>query len=288
MLLSMTGFGAGRAAGPGGSCAVEIRSVNNRFLKIACRLPESHANLEGPIEKFMKDKIRRGTLSVFVRITREGGPPQFRINQPVLQGYLDQLRPWSDSDSLIGHLLALPGVVDESGAVDDSQQIWSVVEQALAAAIDNLEKMRRDEGLATERELSQIIGVVTMVLDKIDQLTPLSVRAYRDRLHERVSSLLAELGATVGPADLIKEVSIFAERCDIAEETSRLRSHVNQFSEIIRTEPLAGRKLDFLTQEMYREANTMGAKANDAAVSELTVELKSQIERAREIVQNVE
>lgn len=289
MLLSMTGFGQGQREGNGLLCSVEMRSVNNRFLKVTMKLPDSHGALESDLEKLVRERVRRGTVSVFVRIDRLGEQQPYRLNERVLRGYLTQLKGIVPHDStVIGHLLALPGVVEESIPTDDSSENWPIVQQAALAALENFDKMRRDEGAMMQQELVRCCDDMTGLLQRIEARSPEVVKAYRDRLHERIKSLLAEHGVSLDPTDLIKEVSIFAERSDIAEEIVRLRSHLSQFHETTRSEDCAGRKLEFLTQEMHRETNTIGSKANDVEIAQLVVDLKSQVERVREIIQNIE
>ena len=285
----MTGFGQAQAEEADYVCACEARSVNNRYLKIATRLPESLGALESRIEKTVKQKVRRGSVFVYLRLARQGASPAYRLNRQMLESYVEQLKEWfGDQPSILGQLVSLPGVVQESPRGEDAERDWLRIQPVLEAALANMDRMRREEGAAMYSEIEQCRTQISGLLEAIARRSPETVDVYRQRLTDRIGQVLQEQGLTVAPADLIREVSIFAERCDITEELARLRSHVAQFGEIAAAGQSAGRKLDFLAQEMYRESNTIGSKANDAQIAQLVVDLKSQVERIREIVQNVE
>jgi len=212
----------------------------------------------------------------------------------VLNGYRLQLeaiqKRWQLPDPLpLAHMLALPGVVHESIATaSDASRVWPVIKETLDAALGNLAKMRADEGRAMAADLETNRLVIATELKKIEARAPVVQDAYRTRLTERVNRSLAEFQITLAPEDLIKELAVYADRSDISEETVRLASHLEQFQTIMQNEEGAGRKLEFLTQEMFRETNTIGSKANDAEIAKHVVEIKTTIERIREMVQNVE
>jgi uncharacterized protein (TIGR00255 family) len=190
---------------------------------------------------------------------------------------------------LLAQVLALPGVVPEPGNVSlDLGDEWPLMEKVLEEALGRLQAMRREEGRAMAEEFLQLRDAIAGHLARIRERVPGIATAYRDRLHERVRALLAELDVQIDRSDLIKEVSIFAERSDIAEEVVRLASHLDQFQEIMNEPESPGRKLEFLTQEMFREANTIGSKAGDVDISRHVVEIKGILEKIRELVQNVE
>lgn len=289
MLLSMTGYGDARIERAGLACGIEARSVNNRFLKVSVRTAERFATLEPEIEKVVRDSIRRGTVYVSVRIHGDLTASSGRINRRTLEDYIADLQSAGLYDrSLLGSLLGLPGVVDESDDRIELDAVLPLVRQTLQAALEKLQRMRLDEGAAMQRELCESCVAMSRITADVEERSPEVVKAYRNRMHERVQGLLSEFGVTVTPADLVREVSIFAERCDVGEELVRLKSHLAQLKETLDSSESNGRKLDFLVQEMYRETNTIGAKANDAAIAQLVIELKGRIERAREIIQNVE
>jgi uncharacterized protein (TIGR00255 family) len=186
-------------------------------------------------------------------------------------------------------LLPLPGVVDDAfGLAVDATADWPLVERTLHAALENLGRMRCKEGLAMAADLTANCRIVAASLDRIEKRAPLVVDDYRNRLFDRLKRTLAELEVTLDPADLIKEVSVFADRSDVSEEIVRLRSHLEQFQATMELPESSGRKLDFLTQEMFRETNTIGSKANDVEIAREVIEVKTAVERIREMIQNIE
>ncbi len=296
MLLSMTGYGAARHEGNDLSLSIEVRALNNRFLKVSLRAADPYHLLEPDVEKVVRGVVRRGTLQVHLRCEHQSAPADYRINATALQAYLAQLRPIIESNGLgsqgamlLAQVLTLPGVVVEPGSLTSRlEQDWPVIEKVLSQALDSLQRMRRDEGRAMAQELLNYRDAIHTHLAVIQSRIPLVASAYRDRLFERVQSILNEHDVVLDRNDLIKEVSIFSERSDIAEEVIRLMSHLDQFQEIMNEPDSPGRKLDFLTQEMFREANTLGAKAGDVEISRRVVEIKGVLEKIRELVQNVE
>ncbi|MDX1947568.1 MAG: YicC/YloC family endoribonuclease [Pirellulaceae bacterium] len=293
MLLSMTGHGEAQRHAEGTSVAVEVRTVNNRYLKVSFRATEGYQSLEPQIEAVVRQQIRRGTLQVNLRVDREPTADDYRLNEAVLRGYLAQLGPLlagNAADSVpLASLLALPGVVREPTAgADQLEAQWPLIEKTLSDALRGLSRMRTDEGRAMTADLAANSQVIAAELAAIERRGPLVVDAYRGRLQERLNKLLGELGVRIEPADIVREVGIFAERSDIAEEIVRLKSHLEQFDATMAQEESNGRKLEFLTQEMFRETNTIGSKANDAEIARHVIEIKSAIERMREMIQNVE
>jgi uncharacterized protein (TIGR00255 family) len=231
-----------------------------------------------------------------LRCQRKVSPQDFQINAVALRSYLDQLNAVcqelslpDQGASLLSQALTLPGVVPEaatSGFRMDEE--WPVLERVLQQALDRLQAMRLEEGRAMAQELLQYRDQIGAELEHIRQRTPQVTVLYRDRLLDRVRDLLSELDVKIDRSDLIKEVSVFAERSDVAEEVMRLTSHLDQFQEVFKEPESAGRKLEFLTQEMGREANTIGSKAGDVEISRRVVEIKSTLEKIRELVQNIE
>jgi len=293
----MTGHGAARGQIDALHVAVEIRSVNNRYLKLTLRAPEPYNLLESEFEKVVRRFIRRGTILVQLRVDRPFSAQDYRINTTALQSYIEQIRaacaalPHSvDPEALLGQVLALPGVAPEGGGaattVDDE---WPSIEGVVVEALEQLQFFRQQEGGRMAQELLTYRGEIGEHLERVRSQVPKSVAAVRDRLLERVRSLLGDAGATVSQTDLIREVAIAAERSDVAEEITRLASHLEQFEQIVRTENDApGRKLEFVVQEMGRETNTIGSKANDVEVSKQVVQIKATLEKVRELIQNVE
>jgi uncharacterized protein (TIGR00255 family) len=291
----MTGFGESHCQQDGLGVAVEIRTINNRYFKLAVRTTEGYASLEPLVEAAVRGAIHRGTIQVNVRVDRKRSPEDYKINVDVLDRYRRQLlslmREWKSTaaDAPLESLLPLPGVVDDaSGAAVDATADWPVIERTVQTALDNLSRMRREEGRAMAIDLAANCRAALVSLDQIERRTPLVVAEYRGRLFERLKKTLSELQVALDPADLIKEVSLFADRSDISEEIVRLRSHLEQFQATMDLPESSGRKLDFLTQEMFREANTIGSKANDVEIARCVIEIKTAVERIREMIQNVE
>jgi uncharacterized protein (TIGR00255 family) len=277
----------------GVSVAVEVRTVNNRYLKFTFRATEGYQSLEPQVEGLVRHHIRRGTIQVGLIVNREPRAEDYRLSEVVLQGYLNQIErlvgKTAGQNVPIASLLALPGVVREPTAeleVIESQ--WPLIESVLLEALSGLDKMRAEEGRTMASDLAANARAIAAAVAAIERRAPQVVEAYRARLSDRLNKLLAELGVQIQPADIVREVGIFAERSDIAEEIVRLRSHLEQFDAVMATEESSGRKLEFLTQEMFRETNTIGSKANDAEIARHVIEMKSSIERMREMIQNVE
>jgi uncharacterized protein (TIGR00255 family) len=294
MLLSMTGHGEAQRRHENVAAAVEVRTINSRYFKLTLRTSDSYAALESAVEGVVREYIRRGTLQVHLRVDRQPSPDDFQISDVVLASYHRQLRILSEGMGLaesvrLDALLDLPGVVlDRSSQCRDVEADWPLIEATLRAALESLASMRVDEGRAMEADLTANCRIIARELDAVIARAPQVVDAYRGRLTDRLNKLLGELGVTISAADVVREVGLFAERSDIAEESVRLKSHLEQFASIMQNEEACGRKLEFVTQEMFRETNTMGSKANDAEISRHVIEIKAAIERMREMIQNVE
>ena len=290
----MTGHGEAHRHADGVSVGVEVRTVNNRYLKFSFRATEGYQSLEPQVESLVRQHVRRGTIQVSLLIDREPTAEDYRLNEVVLKGYLVQLehlvgKAARDTAVPIASLLALPGVVREPTAgLELIESQWPLIESVLAEALTNLDKMRADEGRSMAADLAANARAIAAELAVVERRAPQVVDAYRSRLSDRLNKLLGELGVQIQPADIVREVGIFAERSDIAEEIVRLRSHLEQFDTVMATDESSGRKLEFLTQEMFRETNTIGSKANDAEIARHVIEMKSAIERMREMIQNVE
>ena len=294
MLLSMTGFGEGHHSSQGLDVSVEARTINNRYFKLSVRAPEGYAALEPMIEGVVRDAVRRGTVQINLRIHRQASPDDFSINEVVFKSYRRQLEKLMSSanvgdEVLLGSILGLPGIVSEATAAgSDVESAWPTVKSALGDALQHLSEMRQSEGEAMAKDLLANCQSVSSDLDAIEKRAPLVAQGFADRLRERLTKLLAEHEVKVETADIVREVGIFAERSDIAEEVVRLRSHLQQFDTIMRSGDSVGRKLEFVTQEMFRETNTIGSKANDPEIARHVVDIKATIERMREMIQNVE
>lgn len=294
MLLSMTGFGEARYQQDGISISVEIRTLNNRYLKLSVRSSEAYSSLEPQVEQVIRRNLHRGTVHVQLRVDREPTREDYRINTVALECFANQLKEFQQrlgvgGELTIGSLVALPGVVSEGRAVGPSTaEDWSLIRPVLDQALARLQAMRAEEGRSMRDDLIAQCSAIQGELDAVAERAPEVVTAYRDRLRDRVANLLKDMDVEVDVKDLIREVSIFAERGDIAEEIVRLRSHLEQFTAALDEPKSLGRKLEFLSQEMFREANTIGSKASDVQIARHVVEIKGAIERIRELVQNIE
>jgi uncharacterized protein (TIGR00255 family) len=293
LLLSMTGFGNASAQNELFTTSVEIKTVNNRFLKVSMRIPDVLIALEPDIEKTVRKFVARGTVTGHIRFTPIGQAARYRLVPEVIASYLNQIDQmqaasinvpnWTDA------LMTLPGVVaDELSESVDAQAQWPFVKAALEQALESLGEFRRREGDSMHGELTDNCQAVSAHLEQVVERAPLVVSSYRDKIKDRVNEILSNSAVTVEEENLIREVSIFADRCDINEEITRLKCHIVEFLKVMEATKPQGKKLDFLSQEMYREINTMGSKANDIEISHHVVDMKASVEKMREILANVE
>lgn len=292
MLLSMTGFGEARLQDDRWTVGVEIRTVNNRHLKLTAKLSDAYVALEPEFEKLVRESIRRGTVYLTLRVDRPQRAEDFKLNIVAINAFRDQfqaLRPPGCGPLDPLDLIGLPGVVaDRRTELVDPNKDWPALSALVAEALGKLQTARAEEGKAMACELLALSESIGCRLSVIAERAPLVVSSYSERLTERVRTLVESKGVTVEARDLIREVAIFAERADIAEEITRLRAHMNQFRDVLNESESAGRKLEFVVQEMGRETNTIGSKANDVEISREIVEIKGMLEKIRELIQNVE
>ncbi|MCA9286680.1 MAG: YicC family protein, partial [Phycisphaerales bacterium] len=295
MIRSMTGFGAATADADGTHFAVELRSLNNKYFKAVIRLPEELQGLEAELESALSHRLTRGSVVMTVRWSDASAAAAARINVDAVQRYLEQVLsiPGLEHNAAridLGALLALPGVLVADTGEKLLERARPVLLRLADEASDRLVAMRIREGESLHEELHRHRLFIGERLEAVAGRAPQVVEQYQERLQQRVNALLAEVGSVVREEDLIREVAIYAERSDIAEEISRLQGHLDQFQEIIDSaadEP-AGRTLDFLSQEMLREANTIASKSSDSEISRRIVEIKGAIDRIKEQAQNVE
>jgi uncharacterized protein (TIGR00255 family) len=287
----MTGYGEARHQDPNRSILVEIRSVNNRHLKLTCRLSDAAAACEPDIERLVRERIRRGTVQLTVRVDRPRRAEDYRLNLVALESYRRQLQDFLGLDSKVDPalLLALPGLVEDRGFEresphEEAEPVLQVVRDALA----RFEQSRAAEGRAMGDELASLGAAISDHLARVIARAPLVVAGYQSRLEERIRTLLASQTVPVEARDLVREVAIFSDRSDVSEEITRLRAHLEQFQDILKSESFAGRKLEFVVQEMGRETNTLGSKSYDVEMSREVVEMKGLLERIRELIQNIE
>ena len=283
----MTGHGQASVEQDQFRVAVEIRTVNNRFLKTSINT-DLGTELESRVEQQLKATLRRGSVSVRIKTENLQSGQRARLNSDVIQSYWTQLSEIAGGSQSINveSLLTLPGVIEDADTTDD-EELWPVVKKTLEEALHSLVEMRGTEGEAMKVDMISNIGTIETELTSIEKLAPTVSEAYSKRLTDRINKLLEKFEVTVTASDVIKEVGVFADRTDVSEETVRLATHLEQFRLVIQ-EPTPGKKLDFLVQEMLRETNTIGSKANNSDIAKHVVEIKTAIERIREMVQNIE
>lgn len=292
-MRSMTGFGLGEAPLHGGRVVVEIRGVNSRFLDLRVRMPQELAGLSMFVEQAARERLSRGRFEVTVRT--EGGtlpPPELDRGRAeaafrALLELRDSLAP--DADVPFSMLAAVPDLFSSS-ADRDLDETRVALGQAVASAVVAMDQMREREGAALAKDLATRVETVRGLAASIAERSPEIIESYRRRLKERLDKLLAGLpgGEGIEPGRLEQEMALFADRSDIAEELTRLSSHLGQFESYLKSAEPIGRRLDFLLQELVREINTVGSKSQDASIAQMVVEMKAEIERMREQVQNVE
>jgi len=299
MIRSMTGFGAASDQVDGIHYVVEVRSLNNRYFKALIKLPEEVTVLEGDLESHLRQRLTRGSISLSVKMKFPDQQAVPRINEPALAAYLQsiaavRLRMEAEPDhtpiDVVG-LLGLPGVLEQPR--DDDTLVTaarSVVLRLTGDACQNLIAMRVTEGAVLREDIHHQCDAIHAHLGQIGERAPCVIEQYHQRLRQRMESLSQRAELNVAEQDLIREVAIFAERADISEEISRLGGHLDHAAKILSASDAkpAGRTLDFLAQEMLREANTIASKSNDAQISRAIVEVKGAIDRIKEQVQNIE
>ncbi len=294
MIHSMTGFGNAQIATDDHRITIEMRSVNHRNLKVSCRLPDAFARREVEIERMLRERISRG--AVYINLTFEDltGDPGFHIDSAVLATYfreIKQLKLDLDDKSplTVESVMSLPGVLVRSNVPEPaSDDAWDDVAGALLQALDELIEMRATEGRALWTAIIEHGKHIETELARIEAQLPPAREQFCARLRERLDAALEGRQVRIDEATLAREVAVLAERADIAEELQRMRSHVSQIQAIPGQGSPSGRKLEFLVQEMFREANTMASKANDDQVLHAALAIKNEVDKLREQAQNVE
>jgi uncharacterized protein (TIGR00255 family) len=292
-MKSMTGYGQGAADGEGFSVSVDLKTVNNRFLDVHLRLSNELSALEPSIKRQISSRLSRGRVDVNINLEKTG-QASYELNRPLIAGYVTALRELQNEFSVAGeldiNLLArLPGALQP--ARDGLSDVMVAgIDKALATALDELEQMRATEGEALRQEMSERIERIQTLVPTIEDAAAGLVDAYRARLQKRIGELLSRNGQLVeiDPARLAQEVAYLSDRSDVSEEMVRLRSHLSQFHDALNSDGETGKMLDFLLQELNREANTTLSKSTDLAIKEAALAIKAEVEKLREQVQNVE
>lgn len=290
---SMTGFGSASRRSRGLDLEVEIRSVNHRFLLLKQNLPEGFGRVEGEIERLVRARIARGSVTVSVCVKAASGPGAPLPDLPTLRATARRLRDIGKALGLKGELtladlLSIPSLWTDPRPDGPAAELWPRLRPLVSRAVDRLAACRAREGAKIARDIEMHLDVIEKRLNEIEKRAPEVVAAYERKLEERIRTLLAQKGIPEARTDVVKEVALHADRVDISEEIQRLRGHIGEFRKILGLKGQVGRRLDFLTQEMGRETNTILSKGNDTRISALGVEIKTELEKIKEQVENVE
>ncbi len=296
MIRSMTGFGEASAHADGMHFFLELRSLNAKYFKAVIRLPEEFQVFEAELESRLRNTLRRGSVVLSLKVSDKSATAAFDINTSALSRYVEQIQQCEHVGSGtvpldLAALLALPGVLqppgDEQARIDAAR---AVVHKLCDEAAKHLILMRKREGVSLVDDLMAQRQTIADRLTVIEGRAPEVISEYEARIRSRIESTLNDLGVSAEPADIVKEVALAAERADVSEEITRLSTHIDQFAEMLSSDEdrPVGRTLDFLAQEMLREANTIGSKCGDAEIARAIVEVKGAIDRIKEQVQNVE
>jgi uncharacterized protein (TIGR00255 family) len=288
----MTGYGRGEASEEGVRAVAEIRSVNSRYFEVNTRLPRSLSLRENDVREIIRAKAGRGKINVVVSIERESANNiPLKVNKAAAKSYIKLLNELRKASGIkekvtLDHLLKFSEVIEAGELQSENEKEWVVVEKALSKALEELKLMRQKEGGELRKDLESRLQLLQAKIDSIEKLSKECIPEQRVRLRERIQQLL--VNETVDENRLELEIALLADKLDVTEECVRFRSHNKFFLEALSDKESAGRKLNFLVQEMNREANTIGSKAADASIAHLVVEAKEELEKIREQLQNVE
>lgn len=292
-MKSMTGYGRATVVEDGFTVAVDLKTVNNRFLDVHLRMSSELASLEPAVKRRISGRLARGRVDVTVNIDRTSNV-QYELNRPLIAGYVEALRTLQQEFGITGELdinslARLPGAL-QTARDGITEEMIAGVERAVDAGLDELERMREQEGAALRQEMSERIGKIEALVPVLERAAAGLVETYRLRLQKRITELISRDGQNieVDPSRLAQEVAYLADRSDVSEEMVRLRSHLNQFREALDSPSETGKMLDFLLQELNREANTTLSKSTDLVIKEAALAIKAEVEKLREQVQNVE
>ena len=298
MLRSMTGYGRAQKLLNGRDILVEIRSVNHRYYEYSSRIPRAYAYIDDKLKALLKSGISRGKVEVSVTINNiESRDTEIAINKAVAEGYVNALRslnaelgsdgmPWLEDDLKLSKLIKLPDVFCIQKTPDNEEEIWADVSSVAEEALAKFVEMREAEGEKLKNDVLEKSELILDMVTKVEELSPVTVENYRNRLYQKLSEVLE--GKDIDEQRIVTEAAIFSEKVAVDEETVRLRSHISQLRSMLSSDETIGRKLDFIVQEMNREVNTIGSKAQDLSITKLVVDAKAEIEKIREQIQNIE
>lgn len=292
MIRSMTGYGRGEAQGAGKQTTVEMKGVNHRFLEIVVRMPKQFSALEERLRKIIQEQVSRGRVDVFISVEEFGDKAKnVKVDKNLAQAYYSALKELEEhlgSKEVVDYttIPRFPDVLVVEEDEADLEEVWTTLATAVTQATGQFIEMRQIEGTKLAQDILHRVDSIANLNGQIEQRSPLVVEEYRQKLDQRLKTLLPEL--ELDPGRIATEVAIFADRSSITEENVRLNSHLEQMRQNFQQGGSVGRKLDFIVQEMNRETNTIGSKANDLQITSMVVEVKSEIEKIREQVQNIE
>ena len=294
MIRSMTGFGRCETVLNGREITVEIKSVNHRYFEFSCRTPRGYGFLDDKLKSFVNSKVSRGKIDVFVSVgSSDDVPAEVTVNHQLVSGYLKAMKEIGSTygvadDVSIVSLSRFPDVFTVHKAPDDEEQITADVLSATQTAVDSFIAMREAEGEKMKTDILSRAKTILSIVEEVEQRSPQTVKEYENRLLEKIKQTLSDSGMNIDEQRVLTEVAVFSDKVAVAEETVRLRSHFEQLSKFMEYDVPVGRKIDFIIQEMNREANTIGSKVQDATLAHKVVDIKSEIEKIREQVQNIE
>ena len=294
MVKSMTGFGRCETEINGRAITVEIKSVNHRYFEFSCRITRGYSFLEDKLKAFVNARVARGKIDMFVSVdAADDVPCEVAVNHSLVSGYLAAMKEISDTygvpnDASVVALSRFPDVFTVNKAPVDEEQLTADVLTAADAALNSFVAMRETEGARMKADILSRAETILSIVSEIEERSPQTVREYENRLLERIRQTLENLSVEVDEQRILTEVAVFADKVAVAEETVRLRSHFEQLRAFLSLDQPVGRKIDFIIQEMNREANTIGSKVQDAVLAHKVVDIKSEIEKIREQVQNIE
>ncbi len=294
----MTGYGRAQKIINGRDILVEVRSVNHRYYEYSSRIPRAYSYIDEKLKALLKSAISRGKAEVSVTINNiEGKDTVIAVNKDVAEGYVNALRSlnqqmgtdgecWLEDDIKLSKLLKMPDIFTIQKAPDDEEQVWTDVAEVASEAIAKFVDMRTTEGERLFADVNSKADLILEMVGKVEKLSPQTVENYRSRLYKKLSEVLES--KNIDEQRILTEAAIFSEKIAVDEETVRLRSHIAQLKEMLVKEEAIGRKLDFIVQEMNREVNTIGSKAQDLNITKIVVDMKAEIEKIREQIQNIE
>lgn len=294
MIKSMTGFGRCEAEINGREIVVEIKSVNHRYFEFSCRTPRGYGFLDDKLKSYVNSMVSRGKIDMFVTIgANNEAPSEVTVNHQLVSGYINAMKEISDTyeienDVTVVSLSRFPDVFTVHKPAEDEEQITKDVLSVAKTALDSFISMRETEGEKMKADILSRANTILSIVSEIEVRSPQTIAEYESRLLERIKQTLEDYEVEIDEQRVLTEVAVFSDKVAVAEETVRLRSHFEQLEKFLEYDEPVGRKIDFIIQEMNREANTIGSKVQDAVLAHKVVDIKSEIEKIREQVQNIE